>query len=246
MEEDVAGHRCLYYTPSDPSPHGCTVIYLHDLAQANLADHPEILQQVNRHGFRLACPQTGPSWWSDRLTPSFDPALTAETYVVEHVLPAVLQKVVPDVVSPAGRVALAGFGMGGQGALRIAYKHPNQFPVVVAVTPAIDFQQRIDEGDPVLSRMYSDAERARQDTATLHIHPLNWPRHQWFCCDPTDYRWHDSAERLRMKLYSLGVPHECDLETAAGGHSWAYFHAMAEPALQFVADRLEQERLREV
>ena len=61
--------------------------------------------------------------------------------------------------------------------------------------------------------MYRDAEQARQDTATLHIHPLNWPRHQWFCCDPADYRWHDSADRLRMKLYSLGVPYECDLET---------------------------------
>ena len=64
--------------------------------------------------------------------------------------------------------------------------------------------------------MYRDAEDARQDSALLHIHPLNWPRNQFFCCDPTDYRWHDSADRLRMKLWSLGVPFECDLDTVAG------------------------------
>jgi S-formylglutathione hydrolase FrmB len=135
--------------------------------------------------------------------------------------------------------------MGGQAALRMAYKHPSVFPTVAAISPAIDFQKRIEEGiDPGLDFMYRDAEDARQDTATLHIHPLNWPRHQWFCCDPDDERWWDSADRLRMKLYSLGVPHLCDLETRAGGHTWKYFVRMAEPALAFVVDRLEKERLR--
>ena len=90
----------------------------------------------------------------------------------------------------------------------------------------------------------SDAEDARQDTATLHIHPLNWPRHQFFCCDPADVRWHESADRLHMKLYSLGVLHECDLETESGGHGWSYYDHMAEAALGFIVERLEQERRR--
>ena len=94
--------------------------------------------------------------------------------------------------------------------------------------------------------MYRDAEDARQDTATLHIHPLNWPRNQFFCCDPTDYRWHESVDRLRMKLWSLGVPFECDLETIAGGHSFEYASHMAPRAIGFLAERLERERLRVV
>ena len=93
-------------------------------------------------------------------------------------------------------------------------------------------------------QMYRDAEDCRQDTAILHIHPLNWPRHQWFCCDPLDTRWHDSVDRLRMKLFSLGVPHECDLETSAGGHTWEYVEHMAEQAVSYVAEKLESERLR--
>src|SRR6185295_4523614 len=168
---------------------------------------------------------------------------SAERYVVERVVSYIGERW--DVRPP--RLALLGVSMGGQGALRMAYKHPNMFPTVAAIAPAIDYQKRIVEGvDPGLEFMYRDAEDARQDTALLHIHPLNWPRNQFFCCDPTDYRWHDSADRLRMKLASLGVPFECDLETEAGGHSFAYASHMAPRAIGFLATRLEQERRRMV
>jgi S-formylglutathione hydrolase FrmB len=51
---------------------------------------------------------------------------------------------------------------------------------------------------------------------------------------------------LRMKLSSLGVPFECDLETNNGGHSYQYFSHMAERAVGFLAERLNKERLRVV
>ncbi len=94
--------------------------------------------------------------------------------------------------------------------------------------------------------MYPDAEAARQDSATLHVHALNWPRHTWFCCDPQDSRWHDSGDKLHMKLFSLGIPHEHDLETSRGGHSFDFYNHMVPAAMQFVVERLERERLRVV
>jgi S-formylglutathione hydrolase len=118
------------------------------------------------------------------------------------------------------------------------------FPVVAAISPAIDYHLRLAEGDQVLAGMYPNAESARQDTATLHVHPLNWPRNLWFCCDPADYRWHESTERLRMKLSALGIPHECDLQTEGGGHGFGYYCQMAPAAVGFLAERLERERLR--
>jgi S-formylglutathione hydrolase FrmB len=78
----------------------------------------------------------------------------------------------------------------------------------------------------------------------LHIHPLNWPRHQFFCCDPEDERWWESAERLRMKLWALGIPHQCDLKTTGGGHGFTYYNRMAAAAIDFLAARLEEERRR--
>ncbi|MCA9210029.1 MAG: hypothetical protein KDA55_16840, partial [Planctomycetales bacterium] len=121
---------------------------------------------------------------------------------------------------------------------------PDTFPVVAAISPAIDYHLRFDEGDETLPAMYSDPESARQDTALLHIHPLNWPRNQFFCCDPVDHRWHESADRLRMKLYSLGVPFECDLETSGGGHGFEYYNRMAAKAMSFIVERLDRERRR--
>jgi S-formylglutathione hydrolase len=115
---------------------------------------------------------------------------------------------------------------------------------VAAISPAIDYQLRWNEGDETLPQMYSDPEAVRQDTATLHVHPLNWPRHIWFCCDPADSRWHDSADRLHMKLAALGIPHEHDLETSAGGHGFEYYNHMIPGAVEFLAERLERERLR--
>ena len=129
--------------------------------------------------------------------------------------------------------------------MRLAYKYPDRFPVVAALSPAVDYYKRFDEEDEeTLPLMYDDPEAARQDSAILHIHPLNWPRHQFFCCCPTDHRWWDSADRLRMKLWSLGVPFECDLQTEGGGHGFGYYNVMARRAIDFLVERLEQERRR--
>ncbi len=242
-EDTVSGHRCRLFEPDEPSPYAYTVIYLHCSYSASLRSLPEFTAEFIRYGIRVIEPVSGLSWWTNRIWPEFDADISAEAYVLERVVPYVAERW----GAKPPELALLGISMGGQAALRMAYKKPNLFPTVAAISPAIDFQKRIVEGiDPGLEFMYRDAEDARQDTATLHIHPLNWPRHQFFCCDPTDVRWHESCERLRMKLYSLGVPYECDLETVAGGHSFEYAKHMAPRVMEFLAKSLEQERLRVV
>ncbi len=238
---NVGGHPCHVYQPPAPSPHGYTAMYLHGMHLDELADHPTFARQFDRYGLRCVAPVTRRSWWTDRICAEFDPEITAEQHVLQRMLPWLAETW--DVRPP--RIALLGTGMGGQGALRLAYKHPTIFPVVAAIAPAIDYHNRmLDEEDETLPLMYRDAEQARQDTALLHINPLNWPRRQWFSCDPEDYRWFDSVDRLRMKLYSLGVPIECNFDVMGGGHSWTYYERMAEPALRFIFESLESERLR--
>jgi pimeloyl-ACP methyl ester carboxylesterase len=226
---ELAGHDADVYEPAEPHPHGYVVVYLHGVHLNRLHDKPAFERQFARHRLRVVCPCA-----------EFDPAITAERYVVERVTAWIRRRW--NVGPP--RLALLGTSMGGQGSLRIAFKHPEQFPVVAAISPAIDYHLRMDEGDETLPLMYADKEDARQDTATLHVHPLNWPRSVWFCCDPNDVRWHESADRLRMKMAALGVPHECDLETSGGGHGFEYYNRMAERAVSFLVERLESERLR--
>ena len=134
-------------------------------------------------------------------------------------------------------IGLAGNSMGGQGALQLAYRAGREFPVVGAISPAVDFHNWHGRGLP-LDEMFSSAEQARQQTATLNLHPLNWPRHQFFVCDPTDEDWFEGCERLASKLSSSGIPYERDLETIAGGHSWEYFDSQAAAVIGFVAEKL--------
>jgi S-formylglutathione hydrolase FrmB len=239
-ETTLAGHSCDVFEPDAPSPHGFVVLYLHGVHRNRLIDKPAFAEQFERHGLRVFAPMTARSWWTNKICAEFDPSLTAERHVLDNVVPYLAERW--NAAPP--RIGLLGTSMGGQGALRFAYKYPNLFPVVAALSPAVDYQLRFDDGDETLPLMYPDKEAARQDTAILHVHPLNWPRHQFFCCDPVDYRWFDSADRLRMKLYSLGVPHECDLETTGGGHGFEYYDRMAPKTIGFVAERLERERLR--
>ena len=239
-ETEIAGHPVDWFEPARPHEHGFTVIYLHGVHLNRLVDKAAFTEQFNRHGLRVWAPHTQRSWWTDRICPEFDPQLTAERHLLDNVLPAVEARW--NVRPP--RIGLLGTSMGGQGALRFSFKHPNTFPVVAAISPAIDYQWRMEEGDETLWQMYADPEQARQDTATLHVHPLNWPRHIWYCCDPVDYRWYESAEKLTTKLAALGIPHDYDLETSGGGHSFDYYNRMAEPAIQHLVDRLERERLR--
>lgn len=239
-EQSVAGHLCDVFEPARTHEHGYVVLYLHGVHLQRLKDNEVFTRLFDERGLRVAAPMTGPTWWTDRISPHFDPKLTPERHVLDNVLPFIRQRW----QSAPPRIALLGTSMGGQGALRFAFKHPSVFPIVAAISPAIDYQTRLRDGDPVLRQMYADAEAARQDTATLHVHPLNWPRNIWFCCDRGDYRWHESADRLRMKLYSLGIPHECDLETSAGGHGFEYYNYQAPRAVGFLLQRLETERLR--
>jgi enterochelin esterase-like enzyme len=236
----VAGHACDVFEPDRPSPHNLIVLYLHGVHLQRLVDNAVFTALFARHGLRAICPMTRRSWWTNRVCEEFDPRLTAYRHVLDNIVPYIGERW----NARPPQIGLLGTSMGGQGALRFAFLHPTVFPVVAALSPAIDYQLRWQDGDETLPLMYDDPESARQDTATLHVHPLNWPRNIWFCCDPADARWWDSSDRLRMKLYSLGIPFECDLETSAGGHGFAYYNHLAPKAVDFLLRRLEQERLR--
>jgi len=240
-EETIGGHACDIYEPAGASAHGFALIYLHGVHLQRLIDKAAFAAEFERHGLRVVCPRTGRSWWTDRICAEFDAQITAERYVLDRIVPYLHERWQ---IRPPG-IGLLGTSMGGQGALRFAFKHPRIFPAVAAISPSIDYHLRMREGDETLPLMYRDAETARQDTATLHVHPLNWPAHTWFCCDPAD-RWHESTEKLRMKMAALGIPHQCDLETQAGGHSFEYYSHMAPTAIGFLVEKLESERLRVV
>lgn len=188
------------------------------------------------HSNQMACvaPNAGPTWWVDRICSRFDPEQTPENYLIREVLPWMTERwrLLPR------NIGVAGIEMGGQGAVRLALKHPKTFPVAAGLGAAIDFHENYGRGTP-LDDLYDSRERARQDTAILQMHPTEWPPHLWFACDPAD-QWYRGNDRLHEKLRAYGVPHTADLDSSGSD----YFEAMLEPMLAFVRVGLERESRR--
>ncbi|MBI1832036.1 MAG: esterase [Planctomycetes bacterium] len=238
-ESKVAGKTVEVYEPAGNGGPRFGILFLHPLGLETLGGRPAYTKIFDQRELVCLCPHAGRSWWADRVCAEFDPALTPQKHVLENVLPIFRERWG---LGPRS-IGLVGISMGGHGALRLALKHPELFPVVAGIASALDYHDLYGQGTP-LDDMYDSKEQCRQDTAILHIHPSHWPVHLYFCIDPDDDAWYRGNDRLHEKLSALGIPHTIDFTTQAGGHSWQYFDSMAEPVLRFVCDGLEKESRR--
>jgi S-formylglutathione hydrolase FrmB len=233
--ESLDGRRVDVFTPLLSEPPRAVVLFLHGHGQVFLNQNAVYSRLLNEHGLAAVCPDGGRSWWLDVVSQEFHPEQTPQSWLLQSVVPFIEGRF--SVAPP--KIALLGVSMGAQGALQLAYRCASRFPIVAAVSPTVDFYLLYGSGLP-LDSMFRDAEDARQATVVLNLHPLAWPRYQYFCCDPADVEWFDGAARLGMKLSSSGILHERDLDTTGGGHSWEYFNAMAIPAIEHITRSLQK------
>lgn len=237
--ETLAGKTIDVFDPQPGQRPRFGTLFLHPLGQETLCDNHAFTKALERRGLVCVSPHGGTSWWADRPAPSFDAEITPVRFLVNDVL--VLFKERWQLEPP--RIGLFGISMGGQGALRLAFQRPDLFPVVAGISSAIEYDQLYGQGGDI-DAMYDSREQCRQDTALLWVPPFKPPPHIYFCIDPTDHLWYRGNDRLHEKMTALGVEHVCDLATRSGGHSWEYFDSRAEPVLDFIVERLEQESLR--
>lgn len=234
----IAGKDADIFAPDSPKSDRA-VIHLHGHGLATLKDNEAFSRELNEHGLRVVCPHGQRSWWLPEICEEFDSKITPFDYVRENVVSWISENW--GIVPP--NIALTGISMGGQGVIQLGYRCGRDFPIIAAISPAVDFQDWWGRGLP-LDDIFESQEAARQQTAILHLQPLNWPRHQLIVCDPGDADWIHSSERLASKLYSSGIPFESDFETSNGGHSWDYFNVMAPRVVKFVSAALDSESMR--
>ena len=215
------------------------ILFLHPVGLETLVDRPAFTRVLDELRLVCVCPHGHHSWWTDRICREFDPNITAEKFVLDQVVPFFAARW--DIRPRA--IGLLGISMGGQGALRLAFRHPDIFPVTAGIASALDYHEYYGQG-LTLDEMYDSKEACRQDTALMHLPPYNAPPHIYFCDDPEDAAWFRGNDRLHEKMNALGVEHTADLTTEGGGHSWAYFNRMAEPALRFIYQGLDKESRR--
>jgi pimeloyl-ACP methyl ester carboxylesterase len=233
---EINGKPADVYDPPGRPRFG--LIYLHSYGLESLRGRSAYTTLFDDLRLACVCPSGGHSWWGNRVCAEFDAALTPERYLLDFVLPFLRERWGLD----ARGVGLFGVSMGGQGALRLGFRHPDTFAVVAGIASAIEYHELYGDGTP-LDDMYESKEQCRQDTAPMHVDPGHPPAHLFFCADPDDEWWRGN-DRLHEKLGALGVPHEVDLTTRAGGHSWAYFDHVAERVLRFLDAGLDHQSRR--
>jgi pimeloyl-ACP methyl ester carboxylesterase len=236
---DIGGKATDVYDLPDSSKPRFGILFLHGAGLKTLVDEPAFTQLFDELQIACICPHGQRSWWADRVCAEFDLQVTPQRHLLQSIVPFFAERWG---IAPRG-IGLMGISMGGQGALRLAFKYPERFPVVAAIAPAIDYHELYGQGTPI-DEMYDSKEQCRQDTALMHIHPSKFPPHIFFCIDPADAAWYRGNDRLHEKLSALGVSHQFDLTTRAGGHSWDYFNHVAERVVRFVYQGLEQESRR--
>ncbi|MFM8274969.1 MAG: alpha/beta hydrolase-fold protein [Gemmata sp.] len=208
------------------------VLYLHSLHEESPAADATFTAALTQHRLRCLAPRGGACWWAARVCPAFDAELTPERYLLDVLVPWAAARWS---LGPRA-VAVAGAEMGGQGAVRLALKHPARFPVAASVSGAFDLQDWYGLGTP-LDDMYDSRERCRLDSAVLHIDAREWPPHLWLCCAADDAATFWGNDRLHEKLSAMGVPHTAELNARPA-------YEMTGPMLGFVADALAKEARR--
>lgn len=223
---DLAGHAVDLFAPDERRTDVALLILPDHGSRA--ADSVSLTAALDRARVAALAPHGRGCWWLDRVEPGFDAEMTPIAFLTDHVLPLIAQGFE---VRPPG-VKLLGWGVGGQGVLQLAYRRPRDFPAVAAVDPAVDFHELHGRGTAI-DELFPTREAARQQTATLRMQGVGWPRRQLIVADPQGF-WFEGAERLWMKLRSIGVPVETEFTATAGGGPTQFFEAQAGRAVQFL------------
>lgn len=229
-----AGRTAEVFTPVERVRH--VLLFLPDIDGETLRDHPIWTTLLNQYGMACAVLDGGDSWWLDRVHDAFHPDRTPEQYLLDDVLPWI--------ESTFGHcpIALAGLGMGGQGAIRIGVRHPDTFKIVAGINAALDFHDAYGSGSS-LDTLFASREQCRLATPILQIQGWRWPSHLWLACEPNSV-WLRGNERFASKLTALGVPFTADFTTTACGHSWSYYDTLAPRLLRTLNDAMTLEARR--
>lgn len=184
-----------------------------------LAVEPELPRLATEKGIIIVCPDGKKSWYWDS---PVDSTLRYETYVSRELVDYIDRHYATR-PTPAGR-AIAGFSMGGHGALWLAMRHPDVFGACGSMSGGVDI------------RPFPDNWNMSKSLGPYRENPERWDRHTVinllpqvkpgvpaviFDCGTDDF-FYPVNEALHKKMLELGLPH--DFISRPGAHTHAYWN----------------------
>lgn len=190
-------------------------------------------------------PAAGKSWYVDSAT--YGGPGNYETAIVRDLVREI-DRVYPTIADRTHR-AVAGISMGGHGALRFAFAHPDRFSAVAALSPGIwkpggiswarspqfDSPEEREKWWPrttgeTFSLSTFNAQSPFSMVASVAAHPSP-PRILLTVGDDDYWGLYDGAIEMYLDLRAHGL--KPALRVADGGHDWKFWRPMVGPVLRF-------------
>jgi S-formylglutathione hydrolase FrmB len=174
-------------------------------------------------------------WYTDSATV---PAEKYESYILQELIPDVDNRF--RTLKQREARAVAGFSMGGYGALKFGLKHPNLFAFSASMSGAFDAPVRMD--DYSIKQVFGDADnpaRAANDLFQLAGHlPADEVAalpYFYFDCGTED-PWVKTNRKLSKLFSERNIAHE--YRELPGSHDWKYWDKQVQEILRLAAQRL--------
>lgn len=204
------------------------------------ANHDQRLLQrlAEEHRLVIVTPDGEPhGWYLDATT---DPTSQIESYIMDELLADVERRL--PVSCTRG---IMGLSMGGNGAIKIALRHPGQFQAAASMSGVVDFTgARIRKAPVKLLGPYEEDVATWEANSAHHLarrYPERAAELPLFIACGEDDRWFETNVAFSTELHRLGIPHV--FEGRPGGHSWDYWLEQLPRQLAWMAAQLARERV---
>jgi S-formylglutathione hydrolase FrmB len=194
-----------------------------------------LARYASEHQLIIVTPEGANGWWTDGEGGASD---KFESYILQELIPDVDRRF--RTIANRRARAVAGNSMGGYGALKLGFKHPDVFALAASTSGALDAASRTDDASimqtfgepssqaraandlPRLAREYPEARRA--------LLP-----YLYFDCGAKD-PWFNANRDFAAILIERGIAHE--YREIPGDHIWPYWDRQARDILRLASDIL--------
>ena len=193
-----------------------------------------LVDYASEHQMIIISPEGNNSWYIDRANGTDK----YESYILQELIPDVDRRfrTVPNRSSRA----IAGYSMGGYGAVNFGLKHPEVFGFVASLSGALDAPSRIDDSSIMdafgelnsVERKTNDVFRLAEEFRSDRISQL-----PYFYLDcGRDDPWLSSNQRFAEILFRRKIPVE--FRQLPGKHDWPYWDKQVREVLRVASDAL--------
>lgn len=194
-----------------------------------------LLQYAAEYQMIIITPEGGNGWYTDSATAASD---QYETYVMRELIADVDSRF-RTIADRRGR-SIAGLSMGGFGALKFGFKHPEKFSFAASMSGALDATVRTD--DASIMQAFAESDSSARKTNDLPRLAREFPADRqallpylYLDCGTED-PWLASNRDFSHILLERKIVHE--YRQLPGSHVWTYWDRQVREVMRIAADRM--------